>query len=178
MGTMMGSMNILGTVRGANAAGFVTCCGLIAYALYAQYVLGLDPCPLCIFQRVALIGLGLMFLIAAVHPAGPVVRKFYAVLIGLVALAGGGVAGRQLWLQALPPERVPACGPGLDFMLEAFPPGEVLTTVLSGSGECAKVDWTLLGLSMPGWVLIALTVLGGFGVVLNWRGKAWPVGRR
>lgn len=174
---MIGTMNILATVRGANAAGFVVCCALIGYALYAQYVLGLDPCPLCIFQRVALIGLGLMFLIAAVHAAGPALRKFYAVLIGLVALAGSGVAGRQLWLQALPPERVPACGPGLDFMLEAFPVGEVLMTVLSGSGECAKVDWTLLGLSMPGWVLIALTVLGTFGVLLNWRGKGWHIGQ-
>lgn len=174
---MTASMNIPGTVRGANAAGFLVCCALIGYALYAQYVLGLDPCPLCIFQRVALIGLGLLFLIAAVHRAGPVVRKFYAILIGLVALAGAGVAGRQLWLQALPPERVPACGPGLDFMLEAFPVGEMLMTVLSGSGECAKVDWTLLGLSMPGWVLIALAVLGTFGVVLNWRGKGWSPGR-
>jgi protein dithiol:quinone oxidoreductase len=174
---VIGTMNILATVRGANAAGFLVCCALIGYALYAQYVLGLDPCPLCIFQRVALIGLGLMFLVAAVFSAGPVLRRFLAVLIGLVALAGGGVAGRQLWLQALPPERVPACGPGLDFMLEAFPVGEVLTTVLSGSGECAKVDWTLLGLSMPGWVLIALTALGAFGVVVNWRGKGWHTGQ-
>ena len=63
-------------------------------------------------------------------------------------------------------------------MLEAFPVGEVLTTVLSGSGECAKVDWTLLGLSMPGWVLIALTALGTYGVVLNWRGKGWDIGQR
>lgn len=174
---MIGPMNFLATVRGANAAGFLVCCALLGYALYAQYVLGLDPCPLCIFQRVALIGLGLMFLIAAVHSAGPVLRKFHAILIGLMALAGSGVAGRQLWLQALPPERVPACGPGLDFMLEAFPVGEVLMTVLSGSGECAKVDWTLLGLSMPGWVLIALTVLGTFGVLVNWRGKGWRIGR-
>ncbi|MDQ1303222.1 MAG: protein dithiol:quinone oxidoreductase [Pseudomonadota bacterium] len=174
---MIGPMNILATVRGANAAGFLVCCALIGYALYAQYVLGLDPCPLCIFQRVALIGLGLMFLIAAVFPAGPVLRKFHAILIGLMALAGSGVAARQLWLQALPPERVPACGPGLDFMLEAFPVGEVLMTVLSGSGECAKVDWTLLGLSMPGWVLLALTGLGIFGVLLNWRGKGWRIGR-
>jgi disulfide bond formation protein DsbB len=174
---MIGPMNILATVRGANAAGFLVCCGLLGYALYAQYVLGLDPCPLCIFQRVALIGLGLMFLIAAVFSAGPALRRFHAILIGLMALAGSGVAGRQLWLQALPPERVPACGPGLDFMLEAFPVGEVLMTVLSGSGECAKVDWTLLGLSMPGWVLIALTGLGTFGVLVNWRGKGWHIGR-
>lgn len=170
-------MNVFASVRGANAAGFLVCGALLGYALYAQYVLGLNPCPLCIFQRVALIGLGLLFLIAAVHAAGPGVRKLYAVLIALVALAGSGVAGRQLWLQALPPERVPACGPGLDFMLEAFPVGEMLMTVLSGSGECAEVDWTLLGLSMPGWVLIALAGLGTFGVLVNWRGRGWHIGQ-
>ncbi|MCL4792471.1 MAG: disulfide bond formation protein B, partial [Gammaproteobacteria bacterium] len=90
---------------------------------------------------------------------------------------GSGVAGRQHRLQALPPERVPACGPGLDFMLEAFPVGEMLMTVLSGSGECAEVDWTLLGLSMPGWVLIALAGLGTFGVLVNWRGRGWHIGQ-
>lgn len=167
-------MHIFSTVRGANAAGFAVCAALIGFALYAQEVLGLEPCPLCIFQRVAVIGLGLLFLIAAVHAAGSGVRRFYAILMGLTALAGCGVAGRQLWLQALPPERVPACGPGLDFMLETFPVGEVLLTVLSGSGECAEVDWSLFGLSMPGWVLIALVVLGTYGVVLNWRGAGWP----
>jgi disulfide bond formation protein DsbB len=178
MAGMSGSMNIFSTARGANAAGFLVCCALTAYALYAQNALGLEPCPLCIFQRIAVICLGLLFLIAAVHAAGPLVRRLYAILIGLTALVGSGVAGRQLWLQALPPERVPACGPGLDFMLEAFPVGEMLMTVLSGSGECAKVDWTLFGLSMPGWVLIALVVLGTFGVVLNWRGKGWPARAR
>ncbi len=166
-------MHIFSTVRGANAAGFSVCAALIGFALYAQQILGLEPCPLCIFQRVAVIGLGLLFLIAAVHPAGKGVRRFYAILMGLTALAGCGVAGRQLWLQALPPDRVPACGPGLDFMLETFPVGEVLLTVLSGSGECAKVDWSLFGLSMPGWVLIALVVLGTYGVALNWRGAGW-----
>ena len=174
----MGSMNIFSTVRGANTAGFLVCSALIAFALYAQQVLGLEPCPLCIFQRVAVICLGLLFLVAAIHAAGRVMRRFYAILIGLTALAGSGVAGRQLWLQALPPDRVPACGPGLDFMLEAFPVSEMLMTVLSGSGECAKVDWVLLGLSMPGWVLIALVVPGTYGVVLNWRGRGWSVRTR
>ncbi len=171
----MDIMNIFSTVRGANTAGFLVCAALIAFALYAQQVLGLEPCPLCIFQRVAVICLGLLFLVAAVHAAGRGMRRVYAILIGLTALVGSGVAGRQLWLQALPPDRVPACGPGLDFMLEAFPVGEMLMTVLSGSGECAKVDWVLLGLSMPGWVLIALVVLGTYGVVLNWRGRGWSV---
>ena len=155
--------------RMANALGALGCAGLMAYALYAQHVLGLEPCPLCIFQRMAVIALGCVFLIAAAHPAGAVGRRIYAVLLGGVALAGIGIAGRHVWLTMLPPERVPACGPGLDFMLESFPLREVLATVLSGSGECATVDWHFLGLSMPAWVLVDLLCLGAWGVVMNWR---------
>lgn len=154
--------------RTANLAGALACAALMAYALYAQYGLGLEPCPLCIFQRVGVIALGIVFGLAALHPAGPVGRRVWAVLVGLAALGAAGVAGRHLWLQSLPPERVPACGPGLEFMLEAFPLREVVEVVLSGSGECATVDWQLLGIAMPGWVLIAVTVIGVAGVAVNW----------
>ncbi len=157
------------TVRSGNALGAAACAGLMGYALYAQYGLGLEPCPLCVLQRIAVIVLGVVFLMAALHPAGVVGRRIYAVLLGIVALAGSGVAGRHVWLTMLPPERVPACGPGLDFMLESFPLRDALSMVLAGSGECAKVEWQLLGLSMPVWVLMALTGLGAFGVVWNWR---------
>ncbi|MBL8201905.1 MAG: disulfide bond formation protein B [Chromatiales bacterium] len=156
-------------VRTANALGALACAGLMAYALYAQHVLGLEPCPLCIFQRVAVISLGGLFLLAALHPAGRAGRRAYSVGLGLVALAGIGVAGRHVWLTTLPPERVPACGPGLDFMLESFPLREALAMVLSGSGECASVDWRFLGLSMPACVLVALVCLGIYGVACNWR---------
>jgi disulfide bond formation protein DsbB len=155
--------------RLANLLGFLACAGLMAYALYAQYVLNLEPCPLCIFQRVAVIGLGAVFGLAALHDPGLIGRRIYGALILIAAAAGAGVAGRHLWLQTLPPERVPACGPGLDYMLEAFPFTEMLQMVLSGSGECAKVDWMFLGLAMPGWVLISVAVLGAFGVWVNWR---------
>jgi disulfide bond formation protein DsbB len=156
-------------IRVANVLGALACGGLMAYALYAQHVLGLEPCPLCIFQRVAVIALGGLFLLAAVHPARNLGRRVYSVLLGLVALAGIGVAGRHVWLTTLPPERVPACGPGLDFMLQSFPLREALAMVLSGSGECASVEWRFLGLSMPAWVLVALVCLGAYGVVSNWR---------
>ena len=158
-------------VRIANALGALACAGLMVYALYAQHVLGLLPCPLCVLQRVAVIALGGLFLVAALHPAGTTGRRVYAVLLGLVAVIGSGVAGRHVWLTMLPPERVPACGPGLDFMLESFPLRDALSMVLSGSGECAKVTWRLLGLSMPAWVLIALLGLGAFGVACNWRDR-------
>ena len=158
-------------VRIANALGALVCGGMMAYALYAQHGLGLEPCPLCILQRIAVIALGVIFLVAALHPAGPTGRRIYAVLLALVALAGSGVAGRHVWLTLLPPERVPACGPGLDFMLESFPLRDTLAMVLAGSGECATVTWRLLGLSMPEWNLIALSCLGAFGVVSNWRNR-------
>ena len=158
-------------VRIANALGALACTGLMAYALYVQYGLGLEPCPLCVLQRIAVITLGGIFLVAALHPAGAIGRRVYAVLLGFVALVGSGVAGRHVWLTMLPPERVPACGPGLDFMLESFPFREVLSMVLTGSGECAKVEWRLLGLSMPAWVLMALLGLGVFGIVCNWRNR-------
>jgi disulfide bond formation protein DsbB len=156
-------------IRLANGAGALVCAALMGYALYAQHGLGLEPCPLCIFQRIAVIALGGIFLVAALHPAGLIGRRAYAILLGLVALAGIGVAGRHVWLTTLPPERIPACGPGLDFMFESFPLREALAMVLSGSGECASVDWQFLGLSMPAWVLIALATLGVGGVVANWR---------
>jgi disulfide bond formation protein DsbB len=157
------------TPRIGNAAGLAACAALMGYALYAQHVLELEPCPLCVFQRVAVIALGAVFAVAALHGPGAIGRKVYAVLLLVPALAGIGVAGRHVWLQNLPPERVPACGPGLDYMLESFPFREVLQMVLSGSGECANVDWSLLGLSMPAWVLITVLVVGGFGVWNNWR---------
>lgn len=155
--------------RIGNLIGLVGCVALMAYALYAQYVLGLEPCPLCIFQRVAVISLGVSFLLAALHNPGATGRRVYAVLVAMAAAAGAGVSGRHLWLQTLPPEQVPACGPGLDYLLESFTLGEALKTVLSGSGECAQVDWRFLGLAMPGWVLISVVTLGVFGVWNNWR---------
>jgi disulfide bond formation protein DsbB len=153
--------------RRSNLVGALACAGLLAYALYAQYGLGLAPCPLCIFQRVGVLLLGLVFLLAALHPARATGRRVWALVILVAAGVAAGVAARHLWLQSLPPERVPACGPGLDFMLQAFPFTEVLDTVLRGSGECAKVDWQLLGLAMPAWVLLAVLALGAAGVAVN-----------
>jgi disulfide bond formation protein DsbB len=152
-----------------NLAGFVACAGLMAYALYAQYELMLAPCPLCIFQRVAVIALGLVFLLAFIHHPFGWGRQVYALLVLTAAGSGAFVAGRHVWLQNLPSDQVPSCGPGLGFMLEAFPALEVLQMVLTGSGECASVDWSLLGLSMPAWVLIAIGALGVFGVLNNLR---------
>ncbi len=160
-------MRNLITPRLGNFAGFAACVVMMAYALYSQHFLRLEPCPLCIFQRVAVISLGVLFLIAAIHSAGRVGRWIYAALLLSVSLAGSAVSARHVWLQNLPPDQVPSCGPGLDFMLDTFPFTEVLNMVLSGSGECAEISWSFLGLSMPAWTLIGLLGLGIFGVAVN-----------
>ncbi len=158
--------------RQANGIGFAVCAVLMVYALYVQHGLGMEPCPLCIFQRVALIAVGCVFLLATLYNPSLTFGRIYAGLLFIAAGAGIGFAGRHLWLQNLPKDQVPACGPGLDFMLEAFPLTEVLQTVLSGSGECAEVDWSLFGLSMPGWVLIAFSGLVLWGFWANLRRSA------
>jgi protein dithiol:quinone oxidoreductase len=155
--------------RRGNFLGFVACAGLLAYAYYAQFVMHLEPCPLCIFQRIGVFALGVVFLIAALHDPAPLGRRVYAVLLALAALATIGIAMRQLYIMNLPPGSVPACGASLDFMLKVFSLSEVLVKVLTGSGECAEVTWQFLGLAMPAWVLISAAALGGFGLWVNLR---------
>ena len=158
--------------RQGNLLGLAAALSLLAYAYYAQFVLHLEPCPLCIFQRVGVFFLGVLFLVAAAHDAVGWGRRVYAALLALTALATVGVAVRQLYIQSQPEGSVPACGASLDFMLKVFSLGEVLVKVLSGSGECAKVTWRFLGLAMPGWVLIAAAALGSYGMWINLRRQA------
>jgi disulfide bond formation protein DsbB len=157
------------TARQGNLFGFLACAGLLAYAYYAQYVMHLDPCPLCIFQRIGVFALGAMFLIATLHDPVAWGRKVYAALLLLAAAATIAIAARHLYIQSLPPDAVPACGASLDFMLKVFSVSEVLVKVLTGSGECARVSWRFLGLAMPAWVLISATLLGGWGLFMNLR---------
>lgn len=149
--------------------GFVICAGLLAYAFYLQLHVGLEPCPLCIFQRVAFAALGVVFLIGALHAPLGKGRRVYGVLALLAAGIGAAIAGRHVWLQSLPPDQVPTCGPGLDYMLDAMPIVGVIRKVLTGSGECAKVDWSFLGLSMPVWTLICFAVLAAWAAFVAFR---------
>jgi disulfide bond formation protein DsbB len=144
------------------------CLGLLGIGLYLQHGLKLEPCPLCILQRVAFVAIGMTAMLAFLHNPDAMGRKFYGLLMILFSLAGAAVAGRNLWLQSLPPDRVPECGPGLDYMLEAFPLSKALPMVFQGSGECAKVEWTMLGLSIPAWALgwFALFFLVGLAALL------------
>ena len=142
-------------------SGFAVCCVLLGFALYTQFHGGLLPCPLCIFQRVAFAVLGLVLLVAGLHaPAAAGGRRAYGVLALVSAAIGAAIAARHVWLQHLPPDQVPSCGPGLDWMMETMPVTGVVRQVLGGSGECANVDWSLLGLSMPAWSLLWFIMLG------------------
>ena len=152
-----------------NFGGALACALLLGYAYYLQFAQQLEPCPLCIFQRIAVFALGCVFLLAAIHQPRVAGARVYAILIALVSLSGIGVAARHIYVQSLPPGSVPACGATLDYMFEIFPVMEVIRRVLTGSGECAVVNWSLLGLSMPWWVLISVAILGTAGVIINWR---------
>ena len=148
------------TFRAQCLIGFLACAALISFALYTQYYQALVPCPLCIFQRVAFAVLGLVFLLAGLHaPRGTGARRAWGVLALVAVAAGTYVAGRHVWIQHLPADQVPMCGPDLGFLLDAMPVASVIRTVMTGAGECAKVDWTFLGLSMPEWSLAWFVVL-------------------
>ncbi len=153
--------------RGANLFGAAACLAMLAFALYSEKVLGLAPCPLCMFQRVGVLALGIVFLAAALHNPGRMGGRAYAVLIVVAAGSTLAVAARHVYVQSLPPGTVPACGASLDFMLEVFPLLEVVRKVMTGGGECAQVDWRFLGLSMPAWVLVAAGLLGVYGAAAN-----------
>ena len=156
---------MLVTRRKLFLTGFLISVLLIVYALYTQYVLGLEPCPLCILQRVAVIALGISFLLLTLRPPLRKQSKFLtSLLLVIISSMGVGIAARHVWLQNLPPDKVPGCGPGLDFMMANFPLSDVLEMVFSGSGECAEISWSFAFLSMPAWVLIWLIVLGSFGI--------------
>ena len=160
--------------RLANFVGFLVCAGLIGYAYHSQYDLGVEPCPLCIFQRVGVIALGLVFLVAAAHNPRGWGRFVYAGLAAVAALATIGVAADHLYVQSLPAGAVPSCGAPLGMLFKFSPWLEVIKRVLTGSGECHEVNWQFLGLAMPAWVLISALALGVWGVLVNARRPGQP----
>ncbi len=147
--------------------GFAVCAALLTYAVFAQYGQMFEPCPLCIFQRVAMAKVGVIGLLAALHnPRGSLGRRIWGVLAFLAAVGGAAIAGRHVWLQHLPADQVPACGPGLSYMVESMPSWlAVVKKVLQGSGECAEVNWTLGGFSMPEWTLLCFVMLAAGALV-------------
>lgn len=141
--------------RALSALGFLACAGGMGFALYLQHVQGFEPCPMCIFQRIAMIVSAVFFLLGALHGPGAGGRWLYALLAAAAAGCGAGIAGRQVWLQSLPADQVPACGPTLGYLMKLMPLQKVITYVLKGEGSCAKIDAQWLGIALPEWTLFA-----------------------
>ncbi len=138
---------------------FVVCASLLGFGLYLEHAVGLEPCPLCVFQRIAYIVVGLFALIGAIHNPQKLFERIYTGLILIASFCGAGIAGRQVWLQHLPEDKIPECGPGLEYMLDTFPFTDALRMILSGSGECAEVQWTFLSFSIAEWSIVCFSGL-------------------
>jgi len=168
MSTML---NLIWNVRALNFLAFVaTAIAMLVAIFYFQGYLGLAPCPLCVFQRIGMMGAGAFFLVAAIHNPGKTGLRVYNGLGFLFTLFGGAIAARHIWIQSLPEDKVPACGPDLAYMLDAFPFTQMVTTVLQGSGECAEVQWSFIGLTIPGWVLVTFVLMGVYQLLQMWKG--------
>ena len=154
------------TPRLGYLAGLLICGALFAFALYLQYYEYQDPCPLCILQRVAFIAMMAVFLVGAIHNPRRTGATVYSTLLVIIAAIGAGIATRHVWLQHLPKDRVPECGPGLEYMLNRFPLVQALEKVFRGSGECAEVGWTFLTLSIAEWSLAWFVLLGVLAVYI------------
>jgi disulfide bond formation protein DsbB len=154
LGATAFALVILPRRRLAYVLGFLVCAGLMAWALWLQHGLGLEPCPLCVFQRIAVIATGVVCLVAAIQNPGRTGAMFYAFLIFVAAGTGAALAAWHVWIQGQPKGAVAACGMGLNYMLETLPLTEVIGRVLKGSGECAEQGWLLLGLAIPSWTFV------------------------
>lgn len=159
--------------RGFFLVGFVFCAILLLSAGYFQFIRDLEPCPLCISQRVAVLLVSIILLSAVIHNPKTRGIQVYALLGFTGATLGVAISGRHVWLQNLPPDEVPSCGPGLEYIFNNFPISETIELLLNGTGECAEVLWTFLGLSIPGWTLVAFVLLGILSL-----GQFWNTDKR
>lgn len=147
--------------RAQFAAGAIACIALLAYAYYEQFAMGVDPCPMCIFQRIAFIVMAIFFAVGAVHGPNGGGRRVYALLVFIAAAVGAGVAARHLWLQLQPVDPLMAgCGPGLNYLLDSFPLTDAIRKAFTGTGDCGIINWRFLAITMPGWTLICYLLLG------------------
>jgi disulfide bond formation protein DsbB len=146
---------------------FIACIILLGIAYFMQYIMGLSPCYLCITQRFFIAIIGLFSLLAFIHNKG---SKIYGLIVAFSALVGGFFASKQLWLQSLPPEKIPACGPPVDYLFDSFNVSEAIKILIQGDGNCAAVQWTFIGISIPGWSLIcfiAIVILSVLKIIRN-----------
>lgn len=147
---------------------FSSCLLMLATGAYFQIVQELEPCPLCISQRIMILTTGLIFLLAAIHNPKYYGLTIYSIIGSISALIGAGISTRHVWIQNLPPEQVPECGPGLEYVFENFPLMDTIKLMLNGTGECADILWTFLGISIPGWTLVAFITLALISFLQQW----------
>ena len=146
---------------------FIASVVLMGAALYLQHRIGLDPCALCISQRITYMVMGVLFLIAALHNPGAAGRRIYGVLQFAAAATGVGIAARHIWIQANPDKVMAECGAGFDYIFETFPLKRALDLVFKGTGECSAIDWTMFGLTIPQLSLVAFIGLAIYTVYLS-----------
>ncbi|MDC9720001.1 MAG: disulfide bond formation protein B [Gammaproteobacteria bacterium] len=149
------------------ALGLLVCAAILSTALYMEFAMGLDPCMLCMSQRFIYLGMAFVFMLAALHNPYFGGHKRYGFLLFVFSLIGLGLASRQLYLQNLPADLVPACGPSFSYMVDAFPFTDVLVTMIKGSGSCAEVQWSFLGLSIAGWSFVLFSLLAIYSLRLT-----------
>jgi disulfide bond formation protein DsbB len=169
--TVPAALGDLPSHRLVNVLGFIACASMLGFGIfYLQQYLGLEPCPLCILQRVAIAATGSVFLLAAIHNPRNWGRRVYALLLALTIGSGVALSSRHVWLQYfLPANAQLDCGMALSYMLEVLSPWETLRLVLKGSGDCSRIDWSFLYLSIPAWTLVYFILLGIVGITRNWR---------
>lgn len=157
------------TPRQIFTALFLACIALLAYGLYLQHVVGLEPCPMCILQRYAFVAIAVIALVAALHGPRRAGSVVYGLLVLAATVAGGAVAAQQSKLQREPPS-LAECGPGFEYMVESFGLAEALPMMFRGAGDCAAIDWTFLGLTIANWSLLCFAAIALLAVWLVLRG--------
>ncbi|MCK5813704.1 MAG: disulfide bond formation protein B [Cocleimonas sp.] len=159
------------SIRPAFNIGFILTFIIITTALFFQYILMLEPCPLCILERIIIITLGVIFLIGLLHnPKHSLVRRLYGQIVATASLAGLAVAGRHTWLQNLPKDQSPECGEGLNYWINTLPLNEVIEKIFAGAGDCVEVAWRFAGFSIPEWSLIVFAGFFLYGLKLFIKG--------
>ncbi|MCK5810146.1 MAG: disulfide bond formation protein B [Cocleimonas sp.] len=159
------------SIRPAFSIGLFISASIMATALFFQYALRLEPCPLCILQQIIVVTLGTIFLIGLAHnPKHSLVRRLYGQIIATASLAGVGIAARHAWLQQLPKDQSPECGEGLNYWISTLTPNEVIEKIFAGKGDCADVVWKFSGFSIPEWNLIVFTLFFLYGIKLLIKG--------
>ena len=152
------------STRRTNLIIFAGCTALLAFAIFMEHVMRLEPCPLCITQRIIIATIGILAFLAWLQHPARIGQRIYASLYSVICALGIGVAGRHVWLQNLPEDKAPACGPDLMYMIDALPLQDVLSLLFKGDGNCADVVASFLGLSIPGWTLVAFVGLLGISL--------------